>query len=73
MVHNLLPAGRTVTYRPDDDEQIPTIPVEDNALESAITQASDAIVEDGNNATRRPANTIRPSRAEIFPAAMGGF
>jgi hypothetical protein len=52
MVHNLLPAGRAVTYHADDDEQIPTIPVEDNAPESAITQASDAIVEDGNNNDR---------------------
>src|SRR5512133_1257342 len=47
MIHNLLPAGRTVTYRPCDDEQIPTIPVEDNSPESAITQASDAIAEEG--------------------------
>jgi len=52
MVYNLLPAGRTVTYRPDEDEHIPTIPAEDNALESAITQAGDAIVEDGNNGDR---------------------
>ena len=52
MVHNLLPAGRSVTYRADDDEQIPTIPVADNTLESAITQAGDAIVEDGNNSDR---------------------
>lgn len=47
MVHNLLPSGRTVTYRSDDDEEIPTIPVADHTLEFAITQASDAIVEDG--------------------------
>jgi hypothetical protein len=52
MVHDLLPAGRTVTYRADDDEQIPTIPVEDGAPESAITQASDAIVEAGSNGDR---------------------
>lgn len=45
MVHNLLPAGRRVTYRSCDDEEIPTIPVDDDAPESAITQASDAIVE----------------------------
>lgn len=47
MIHNLLPAGRTVTYRSCDDEQIPTIPVEDNSPESAIAQASDAITEEG--------------------------
>jgi hypothetical protein len=52
MVHNLLPSGRSVTYRPDDEEQIPTIPVEDSAPESAITQASDAIVEEGNTGDR---------------------
>ncbi len=34
-------------YRPREDEQIPTIPVEDNAPESAITQESDAIAEEG--------------------------
>ena len=47
MIRNLLPAGRTVTYRACDDEQIPTIPVEDNLPESAITQARDAIAEEG--------------------------
>jgi hypothetical protein len=48
MVHDLLPAGRMVTYRPCEDEQIPTIPIDDDAPESAITQASDAIAEDGS-------------------------
>jgi len=43
MVHNMLPSGRSVTYRPDEDEDIPTIPTEDMEPESAITQASDAI------------------------------
>lgn len=46
MVHNMLPAGRSVEYRPDDDEDIPTIPVVGIEPESAITQASDAIAED---------------------------
>ena len=49
MVYNMLPSGRSVTYRSDGDEDIPTIPTEDLALESAITQASDAITEDGNS------------------------
>jgi hypothetical protein len=67
MIHNLLPAGRTVTYRADDDEQIPTIPVEDNALESAITQASDAIVEDGNTADRGEVQTpFVPAARKFF-------
>ncbi|HEY3311359.1 MAG TPA: hypothetical protein VGK00_06930 [Anaerolineales bacterium] len=49
MVHNMLPSGRSVTYRPDEDEDIPTIPTEDFEPESAITQASDAIAEEGNS------------------------
>lgn len=57
MIHNLLPAGRTVTYRPDNDEDIATIPAEDSALESAITQASDAIAEDGNDSARGEVQT----------------
>jgi hypothetical protein len=67
MVHNLLPAGRMVTYRPDDDEQIPTIPVEDNALESAITQAGDAIVEEGNTSDRGDLQTpFVPAARKFF-------
>lgn len=49
MVHNMLPSGRSVTYRPDADEDIPTIPTEDLEPESAITQSSDAIAEDGSS------------------------
>ncbi len=46
MVYNMLPAGRSVTYRADGEEQIPTIPVKvDGESESAITSAADAIVE----------------------------
>ena len=48
MVHNMLPSGRSVTYRPDEGEITPTIPTEDLAPESAITQASDAIAEEGS-------------------------
>ena len=67
MIHNLLPAGRTVTYRADDDEQIPTIPVADNSLESAITQASDAIVEDGNTGDRGDLQTpFVPAARKFF-------
>jgi hypothetical protein len=47
MVHNMLPSGRSVTYRAAEDEDIPTIPTEDLKPESAITQASDAIAEEG--------------------------
>jgi hypothetical protein len=67
MIHNLLPAGRVVTYRADDDEQIPTVPVEDNAPESAITQASDAIVEDGNKGKRGEVQTpFVPAARKFF-------
>ena len=46
MVHNMLPAGRTVTYMAAFDEEIPNIPVADE-LEpsSAITATTDVIVE----------------------------
>ena len=48
MVSNMLPAGRSVTYRPEEDEAIPSIPINDETPESAITQASDAITEQGD-------------------------
>jgi hypothetical protein len=47
MVFNMLPDGRSVSYRPNEDEAIPSIPVGDQAPESAITQSSDAIAEQG--------------------------
>ena len=53
MVSNMLPAGRSVTYIPDDGEAIPSIPDKDDAPESAITQASDAIAETGQTETGR--------------------
>jgi hypothetical protein len=44
MVHNMLPAGRTVQYVTAEGEEIPTIPVQsDLEPESAITAATDAI------------------------------
>ncbi len=48
MVYDLLPAGRSVTYTTVEGEEIPTLPAERQDLtpESAITQASDAIVEE---------------------------
>jgi hypothetical protein len=48
MVYNTLPAGREVTYHPaDEEETIASIPESDAGLtESALTAASDAIVED---------------------------
>jgi len=49
LVHNMLPSGRSVEYRAEPDEEIPTIPTKDLEPESAITQASDAIAEDGRS------------------------
>ncbi len=48
MVHNMLPAGRSVTYRAAEGEEIPTLPVSDE-LEpaSAIMATTDAIAEEG--------------------------
>ena len=48
LVHNVLPSGKNVQYRAEDeDEQIASVPVSDDEPESAITQASDAITEEG--------------------------
>jgi hypothetical protein len=47
MVYNMLPSGRTVTYVPEEGEEVPTMPVA-NATEpeSAITATTDAIAEE---------------------------
>jgi hypothetical protein len=67
MIHDLLPSGRSVTYRADDDEPIPTIPVEDNTPESAITQGSDAIVEEGEADSRGEVQTpFVPAARKFF-------
>jgi hypothetical protein len=49
MVYQMLPAGRSVTYRlADEGETIPSIPEADEMEpESAITAATDAIAEEG--------------------------
>jgi hypothetical protein len=49
MVYQMLPAGRTVTYRSaDEDETIPSIPESDEMEpESAMTAPTDAIAEEG--------------------------
>jgi hypothetical protein len=48
MVYQMLPAGRTVTYKPaEEDETIPSVPETDGMEpESAITAATDAIAEE---------------------------
>jgi hypothetical protein len=57
LIYDLLPSGHSVNYRPLEDELIPTIPVPDDAPESAITQTSDAIVEDGDVNSRGEVQT----------------
>jgi len=48
MVHDLLPAGRTVRYRALEGDEIPSQPVQEELdLQSAITASSDAVVEEG--------------------------
>lgn len=49
LVMNMLPAGKAVTYIPAADEAIPTIPVNTGEPGSAITQDSDAIVEESSS------------------------
>ncbi len=46
MVHDLLPAGLSVTYVAEDDEEIPSIPADDDAPQSALTAPTDAFVAD---------------------------
>jgi hypothetical protein len=60
MVHNMLPAGRSVTYVAAEGEEIPSIPVGDD-LEpaSAITATTDAIAE-------REALESEPDRGELI-------
>jgi hypothetical protein len=50
MVHVILPEGRRVNYATLEGEEIPTQPVRDDLEpESAITAATDAIVEEGRS------------------------
>ncbi len=49
MVRNMLPSGRSVTYLPAEEDDIPSVPDVDTStdLESAITASTDAIAEEG--------------------------
>ena len=50
LVHDRLPAGRTVHYRAAEGEEIPTMPVDEGqAVGSAITAATDAIALEGED------------------------
>jgi len=54
LVHDMLPAGRSVRYRAGDEDEIPTIPVEDAPVAgSAITASTDAIAEEGGDSDDR--------------------
>ncbi|MEW6568191.1 MAG: hypothetical protein AB1449_08515 [Chloroflexota bacterium] len=59
MVHEMLPAGRSVTYAAPEEGGIPCLPVGD-ALEpeSALTAPSDAIVEEGRVEAGRGTLTV---------------
>lgn len=54
LVHQMLPAGRSVSYKAEDGEEIPTRPVP-GELEpaSAITATTDAITEEGKDENGR--------------------
>ncbi len=61
MVHNMLPAGRTVQYKVAEGEEIPTIPVRGELEpESAITAATDAIVTEESRAEAGRGELIVP-------------
>ncbi len=66
MIHNLLPAGRSVQYKALDGEEIPTLP-EKNDLdpESAITAATDAIAEESGTGDAGRGELLTP----FVPAA----
>lgn len=49
LVNDVLPSGRTVSYRAAEGEEIPTLPTAaEEEVGSAITASTDAIAEDGN-------------------------
>lgn len=54
LVHNVLPSGKNVQYTPEDEgELIASVPVTDDLPESAITQSSDAITQEGGDSAGR--------------------
>lgn len=69
LVYSLLPSGRTVTYTAAEGEVVPTIPVRSDEFGSAITEATDAIVEDN----RRPDRERGELQVPFVPAARFFF
>ena len=54
MVHNMLPAGRSVTYTAEEGEDIPSIPVRSKTEAApALTAYTDAIAEENDPETGR--------------------
>ncbi|PKO16085.1 MAG: hypothetical protein CVU39_08635 [Chloroflexi bacterium HGW-Chloroflexi-10] len=67
LVYNQLPEGRTVHYHTAEDEEIPSIPNEDPSQHgSAITEATDAIVEEEQQSS---AETVGELQVPYVPAA----
>lgn len=49
IIHNMLPAGRSVSYATAEDDEIPTVPIsEGTGPDSAIMSTTDAVTEEGN-------------------------
>lgn len=60
LVRGMLPAGRSIIYRAEEGEEIPTIPtMTPVARESAITASTDAIAEEG-------ASGVETGRGELL-------
>ncbi len=53
IVYNMLPAGRSVHYIAEEGESIPTIPIEEEVVESALTATTDAIAEEKSDEKER--------------------
>ena len=71
LVHEMLPAGRSVTYTTGEGEEIPAFPASNGSgLASAITAATDAIVE-----TNQQAEEVRRGDLQVpyVPAALHFF
>ena len=54
IIHNMLHAGRSVSYTTAEDDEIPTLPiVEETEPDSALMSTTDAITEEGTTETSR--------------------
>ena len=64
LVHELLPAGRSVRYRAAEGEEIPTLPIiEEGEIDSAITATTDAITEEEDR-------LLEEGRGELLDAGL---